>query len=1575
MDSIDVTIARLVLGYLKREHCRKAYDEFLRTSGPLGEHSSNRSNKYISTRFIGLTLEEILSEYFEISQIVQGRLEPTDYYNEGHSRTSLVQQLLYLLNKVQLSRTSTPCPRSPSDSNLGETSPSYIEHISDVEATPAHTLPGNIQYESKESYTNKSSRRKTQSKYAKMGTTNRSPLMEKEDVSEILAQTLLENREFHEKIAQTINKVAEKQFKSSAELDKTIKTVVKETEEDPIFDRILEDIIGSSNHLDDDENKALETGSTTSSNAHKTNRRSLEAAVDNENAYQPSVSNSVDQQTADAIQSIVDSSQVNTNAQKVDEQGKNEVVVFDGSLDKYLQSDNAGVNVAQTQAVQNPLYINTTTAFFIPNNVTGYSNPDIKKQVVVLNNQQPTINWTTPGIMTENDILTMPTVILSDSGLKKSDLVAIPNNDIAPVNKRKVLLPKIPKQRIEISADLSEYLKLNNTEDVKLKTGLKKVHYPKSTNTATSSSSSADIITAKAISPERSKLENSKDNTQSDEQREIGRVQTSGRSMPTTCTPPPVQPIRRTTPKSGSHIRNLDFSSPPKITSTHKKSSTSKPESKSPQFVHKKQAAKLLFKDTRTWDADLRAVCEQADRETSCSKPKEKRNTSFGTRKRTSNKETLKPKQKKLLSTKKTKKKVENSELLNTTEQNAALVEAALQTPEKQEVCDEKLAEEAEKSTKSADIKCKEKLSEIIAVSNSKSDQIKPDNANTKSDNNENKEKFETPETMRESTAQSVNANRNIMSLLETPMKDQVIPKTPGLTTPSDMNLSSLNFTPFTKMLEDNLKGIDIGSIPTPSIPITPNFPPFTPMVDLTSPFSNRPTDYSTSSSYYQPSDNEQNRSLEAQLREVEKNPTPVDQVKSMFNKNVIGKKNLNLMKREVSESPDSSTSTSDSITEASDSHWCEKGSNDTVILKKKEAETPKRTYSLRNRSVSHETIKRDLKAVSRKNSADKKKLDSKIVNKLKNSDESIQTLASKPVEVKDMKSSLKIKKSPGDSCSTKTENKIVKRRLSTKKTIAKTSNKKKKLFEDEKQKPEKESKDESLSEEVSEEEIDVKAIIHESKNSLEKTRKSSKKIEVTKKIGKISDPPAESRVSGEKETQKNVLESCTKKTSKVIFEKGGKSVEDSKNSFQVSGKVSQCTEPQNQKESTPTQKSVEENNQFLAKSKNPRKALLDGQSSVSKELEEKRQRMISKLKDNCGTKKMATPPKKKQINGKFKIKPIPSLCVRKKPRKSDSPKKIVQIRKPKPIISSDSDSSTDIILETNKNESKSESSKTQENVTQSDKSTSDVEAQNLIEGMKERGIHLIHNKSPKKKIERDIKEGQIIDCSSSQIDTLVRETYDTKTFEGEDTHIIFDMENVMDTSNTNQMNQLPPKTFIGKVYLEGLGEEIDVPLKFSTFYTLLDIPSEENLSDTKKKCEQNESPKIIIRDVVIIKEKNVYESVLEEDKDDNSENMKKICPEIGTFTANDAIVKNLGGKSNCSLSTETPVDDDLMNFASTGKEDQDRSQSPRSTKKRKLSSGEGKYPDKKVKTLLKNINVDSFLNDIRGKPTYHLKK
>lgn len=91
MESTEVIIARLVLGkpflagelnfvmlfhlfftnflgYLKEEKCRTAYKEFLTTSEHLQSDLVTKT-KYLPTRFVGLTLSDILCEYFEISKI------------------------------------------------------------------------------------------------------------------------------------------------------------------------------------------------------------------------------------------------------------------------------------------------------------------------------------------------------------------------------------------------------------------------------------------------------------------------------------------------------------------------------------------------------------------------------------------------------------------------------------------------------------------------------------------------------------------------------------------------------------------------------------------------------------------------------------------------------------------------------------------------------------------------------------------------------------------------------------------------------------------------------------------------------------------------------------------------------------------------------------------------------------------------------------------------------------------------------------------------------------------------------------------------------------------------------------------------------------------------------------------------------------------------------------------------------------------------------------------------------------------------------------------------------------------
>lgn len=272
-------------------------------------------------------------------------------------------------------------------------------------------------------------------------------------------------------------------------------------------------------------------------------------------------------------------------------------------------------------------------------------------------------------------------------------------------------------------------------------------------------------------------------------------------------------------------------------------------------------------------------------------------------------------------------------------------------------------------------------------ISNDKSKEVtqKPDEElHPEESNNTAKDgKFTTPDMPRVPNALPVTANCNLTPLLETPMKFletpvkiNELPKTPGA------NISTNTITPMTKMLNEQLQGVDLLSMQTPKFPLTPSFP-FTPF-NTKSPYPNRSTDYSTTSSYYQPSDSEQNKSLEALLEEcrrlenkqeseLEKGVleeevqihSSISEKISTFNHSQIARKNLSLVKKDLenSSSEESSSSDEDSSSPSED-ETNSSGSlgfskNETVVVKR--ATTP---YSLRPRkSLSKEEAIHDIVA------------------------------------------------------------------------------------------------------------------------------------------------------------------------------------------------------------------------------------------------------------------------------------------------------------------------------------------------------------------------------------------------------------------------------------------------------------------------------------------------------------------------------------------------------------------------------------------------------------------------------------
>lgn len=216
----------------------------------------------------------------------------------------------------------------------------------------------------------------------------------------------------------------------------------------------------------------------------------------------------------------------------------------------------------------------------------------------------------------------------------------------------------------------------------------------------------------------------------------------------------------------------------------------------------------------------------------------------------------------------------------------------------------------------------------------------------------------------------------NALPTLETPVKFDPLffPKTPDLS----RSVGEVD-TPFANALLADLG--DLSDIPTPKFPITPCFSD-TPVAESARPAYPRcPTDYSTSSSYYHPSDSEQNKSLEQVMEEcnriekphtsevskkdqrvpkkrgkkkneIEASQKSAQEKLNVFNIQMVGKKNLNLLKcpdyREAASST-SSSSTSCSESDSTDTS-IDNFANKTIIDNRQEA------YSLRPRRSARNT-------------------------------------------------------------------------------------------------------------------------------------------------------------------------------------------------------------------------------------------------------------------------------------------------------------------------------------------------------------------------------------------------------------------------------------------------------------------------------------------------------------------------------------------------------------------------------------------------------------------------------------------
>jgi hypothetical protein len=130
----------LILGYLRGENLYTVSEAFTESCPHFAENMQNiKMGKYFVTRVLGMRLVDFLEEYAVIYSIgefhsilniygillveyivltspivfitVQGRLEETNFY-ETHARSTLVEQILYLLDKdIATAASSTPVRR------------------------------------------------------------------------------------------------------------------------------------------------------------------------------------------------------------------------------------------------------------------------------------------------------------------------------------------------------------------------------------------------------------------------------------------------------------------------------------------------------------------------------------------------------------------------------------------------------------------------------------------------------------------------------------------------------------------------------------------------------------------------------------------------------------------------------------------------------------------------------------------------------------------------------------------------------------------------------------------------------------------------------------------------------------------------------------------------------------------------------------------------------------------------------------------------------------------------------------------------------------------------------------------------------------------------------------------------------------------------------------------------------------------------------------------------------------------------------------------------------------------------
>ncbi|XP_044741084.1 serine-rich adhesin for platelets-like isoform X2 [Chrysoperla carnea] len=311
-------IARLVLGYLEEEKCGDAYTNFLQSSEHLKEcfEFSKRGRK-VPTKVTGKTLMNILDDYCKTYCIIQEQLkkmgrsddnepemvnlsEQLQLLFESMESTSPTQTMLFRVtlpsssgrsNRVQsksvrndrgkraIAHVEIDNGNEVSDENCNEWScEDNIDNCNDaldVNTTPLESLPGN-----EGSPPVLKNRRKSITVHLEKNIDSPEKCLD----FNVVQKAFLDNTELHEKIAQNINKVIntpevtilQNEIHNAGidllntgpgidkELNSIIKTIVKETENDPAFEKLINGIVVENQEVSEDSDSRLNSWSESS---------------------------------------------------------------------------------------------------------------------------------------------------------------------------------------------------------------------------------------------------------------------------------------------------------------------------------------------------------------------------------------------------------------------------------------------------------------------------------------------------------------------------------------------------------------------------------------------------------------------------------------------------------------------------------------------------------------------------------------------------------------------------------------------------------------------------------------------------------------------------------------------------------------------------------------------------------------------------------------------------------------------------------------------------------------------------------------------------------------------------------------------------------------------------------------------------------------------------------------------------------------------------------------------------------------------------------------------------------------